>query len=296
MKAIETITIRTVAKGSNLSRKAILKAIEELGVEVFCMRMKAYGIYKGYVNQIKLSDAEKVIAKAVNYKEEPKQPRVPKVEQLKANGFEILSETKTQYRLSKDGVIRSVGKSKSIAKILEKFETKQEEKKEEKKEEVKPVEEKKEEATPISFEDVYGGEIDPITGIEGVEVEDEFGEKLEEAEEDTSLDLNKLCEMYAKKDAAAAKKEARPDVDEEIEPQIIEEAKKEPATVKQYSEFVPAIKKAIEKERPGTEVKNVIVMDKVDDTHFWVNWNGIDHNSDIGNMETFMPLEEVVIE
>lgn len=293
MKAVETITIRTVAKGSNLSRKAILKAIEELGVEVFCMRMKAYGIYKGYVSQIKLEDAERVIAKAVEYKEEPKQPRVPKVEQLKANGFEILSETKTQYRLSKDGVIRSVGKSKSIAKILEKFETKQEEKKEE----VTPVEtkeEKKEEATPMSFEDVYGGEIDPITGIEGVEVEDEFGEKLEEAEEDTSLDLNKLCEMYAKKDAAAKKaKEAKSD---EIEPQIVEEVKKEPATVKQYSEFVPQIKKALEKEHPGTEVKNVIVIDKVDDTHFWVNWNGIDHSGPLGNMETFMPLEEVTIE
>lgn len=227
MKAVETITIRTVAKGSNLSRKAIVKAIEELGVDVFCMRMKAYG-YRGYVRQIKLEDAKKVIAKAVEYKEEPKQPRVPKLEQLKANGFEILSETKTQYRLSKDGVIRSVGKSKSIAKILEKFETKQEVKKEVKEEGVK------EEATPMSFEDVYGGEIDPVTGIEGVEVEDEFGEKLEEGE-DTSLDINKLYELYAKKDAAAKK-----DVDEEIEPQIVEEVKKEPATVKQYSEFCTA--------------------------------------------------------
>lgn len=281
MKAVETITIRTVAKGSNLSRKAILKAIEELGVEAYYMRMKAYG-GRGHVGQIKLEDVEKVIAKAVEYKEEPKQPKVPKLEQLKANGFEILSETKTQYRLSKDGVIRSVGKSKSIAKILEKFETKQEVKKE--------VKEEKEEATPMSFEDVYGGEIDPVTGIEGVEVEDEFGERLEEGEEDTSLDLNKLCEMYAKKDAAAKK-----EVDEEIEPQIVEEVKKEPATVKQYSEFVPEIKKALEKEHPGTEVKNVIVMDKVDDTHFWVNWNGIDHNSTLGNMETFTPLEEVVI-
>lgn len=272
MKAFETITIRTVAKGSNLSRKAIVKAIEELGVEAYYMRMKAYGA-RGHVGQIKLEDAEKVIAKATEYKEEPKQPKVSKLELLKANGFEILSETKTQYRLSKDGVTRSVGKSKSIAKILEKFETK--------------PEEVKEEVEPEIIE------IDPVTGIEGVEVEDEFGEKLEEGE-DTSLDINKLYELYAKKDEAA-KREVK-DVDEEIEPQIVEEVKKEPASVKQYSEFVPQIKKALEKEHPGTEVKNVIVMDKVDDNHFWVNWNGIDHNSTLGNMETFSPLEEVTIE
>lgn len=276
MKAFETITIRTVAKGSNLSRKAIVKAIEELGVEAYYMRMKAYGA-RGHVGQIKLEDAEKVIAKATEYKEEPKQPKVSKLELLKANGFEILSETKTQYRLSKDGVTRSVGKSKSIAKILEKFETKPEVKKEEVKEEVEP--------------EII--EIDPVTGIEGVEVEDEFGEKLEEGE-DTSLDINKLYELYAKKDEAA-KREVK-DVDEEIEPQIVEEVKKEPASVKQYSEFVPQIKKAIEKEFPGTEVKNVIVMDKVDDNHFWVKWDGISHSESLGDMLTEMPLMEVTIE
>lgn len=203
MKAIETITIRTVAKGSNLSRKAILKAIEELGVEAYYMRMKAYGA-RGHVGQIKLEDAEKVIAKATEYKEEPKQPKVSKLDQLKANGFEILSETKTQYRLSKDGVTRSVGKSKSIEKILKRFETKQEE--------------------------------------------------------------------------------------------VKEEVKKEPASVKQYEEFVPQIKKAIEKEFPNTEVKNVIVMDKVDDTHYWVKWDGISYSESLGDMLTEMPLMEVTIE
>lgn len=242
---VETITIRTVARKANLSYKAVAKAVEELGVEVFSMRMKAYG-HRGYVNQIKLNDAEKVITKAVEYKEVPR-TRVSKLEQLKANGFEILSETKTQYRLSRNGITRSVGKSKSLEKILNLFQNKVEE----------PKEVVVNEEESMDFEKFYGNvEEEPITykptedEIKAIksEVEKEFPNteiknlkvlekkgsthylvqwdgtehnsslgdipvgfpaiditiQPEEKEESSlgTLDINKLYELYAKRDAA----------------------------------------------------------------------------------------------
>lgn len=234
----ETITIRTVAKRSNLSRKAIVKAIEELGFDVYGMRMKAYGA-RGHVNQIKLSDVEKVIAKAVEYKEEPKQPRVPKLEQLKANGFEVLSETKTMYKVSKDGVTRSVGKHWSIEKILKKFEGKKEEKDEF---EVEP--------TPVYEEKVNG---------------------------------------FSKDEIAVMK--------EEIEPQIVEEEVKEKFKREDLKpETIAEIKKAIEKEFPDTEVKELVVVDRGDDeNHYWVRWDGVEHNANLGDIKVGFPLMEVTI-
>lgn len=233
----ETITIKTLAKGSNLSRKAIVRAIEKLGVDVFCMRMKAYG-HRGYVGQIKLNDAEKVIAEAVNFKEEPKQPRVSKQEQLKQNGFEIIAETKTNYRLSKDGITFSVGKYCSLEKILKKFEAKSEVKKEE-----KPVEEKPTEVK----EDVK--EEKPEEGF------DEFFEDVEE--------------------------------EPEVKPEVKENAVR-------YEKYIPEITRAIEKEFPNTEVKSVMVFDKDDDTHYWVKWEGVEHNSNLGDIDVGFPLMEVI--
>ena len=235
---VETITLRTVAKESNLSVKAISKAVKELGIDVFSMRMKAYG-HRGYVNQIKLEDAEKVIAKAVNYKEEPKVPRVSKQEQLKQNGFEIIAGTKTNYRLSKDGITFSVGKYCSLERILKKFEAKSEVKKEE-----KPVEEKPTEVK----EDVK--EEKPEGGF------DEFFEDVEE--------------------------------EPEVKPEVKENAVR-------YEKYIPEITKAIEKEFPDTEVKSVMVFDKIDDTHYWVKWEGVEHNSNLGDIDVGFPLMEVII-
>ena len=216
MKAVETITIRTVAKKANLSYKAVAKAIEELGVDVFSMRMKAYG-HRGYVNQIKFDDVEKVITKAVEYKEVQ---RVSKSEQLKANGFEILSETKTQYRLSKDGIIRSVGKSNSINKILSKFEAVG------KKEE--PV--SKAEAESMDFDKFYG------------------------------------------------------DVEEE------------PITYTPKEDEIRAIKSEVEKEFPNTEIKDLKVLEKMSPTQYIVQWNGIEHNSSLGDISVGFPAIDISIQ
>lgn len=230
MKAVETITFRTLAKKANLSYKAVAKAVQELGVEVFSMRMKAYG-HKGYVNQIKLNDAEKVITKAVEYKEVPK-TRVSKLDQLKSNGFEILYETKTQYRLSRNGIVRSVGKSKSLEKILNLFQN-------------KVVEPKEVEA--------------PAEVVEPKEVV---------VNEEESMDFEKF---YGN----------------------VEE---EPIAYKPKEDEIQAIKSEVEKEFPNTEIKNLKVLEKKDSTHYIVQWEGIEHNSSLGDISVGFPAIDITIQ
>lgn len=50
--------------------------------------------------------------------------------------------------------------------------------------------------------------------------------------------------------------------------------------------IIEKIKKAIEKERPNTEVKVVEILEKKDDTHYWVRWSGVSHSSSLGDMVT----------